>query len=171
MLERPHVVQAVAQFDDDDPRVFGNGQQQLAVVLNLLFGRGVEGQAGDLGQAIDDARHLGTKLPGNVLRADSGILHHIVQQRSSDGGAVQELLGQYQRDGNGVGDKVLTRHSLLTAVRGRAEAEGAVDQLQIEPVGVPFEHRPQVRREIRQRTSHSSPAVAKLTNRSPAIMT
>ena len=44
MLQRPHVVQPVAQLDDDDPGILGDAQQQLAVVLDLLFGRGAEGE-------------------------------------------------------------------------------------------------------------------------------
>ena len=39
VLERAHVVQPVAQLDDDDARVLRDRQQQLPVVLDLLLGR------------------------------------------------------------------------------------------------------------------------------------
>ena len=53
-------------------------------------------------------------------------------------------LGQDEGDGDRVGDEVLTRHSLLPAVGGRAVAERPVDQLEIEPVGMALEHRPEL---------------------------
>ena len=173
VLQRPHVVEPVAQLDDDDAGVLGDRQQELAVVLDLLLGRGAEGEAGDLGEAVHDAGDLGAELPGDVLHPHVGVLDHVVQQRGRDGGAVQQLLGQDQRDGDGVGDEVFARHPLLAPVRGRAEAERPVDQLEVEPVGVPLEHGPEVGqpRSGQGCSGHSSPAAAKLTNRSPAMMT
>ena len=84
---------------------------------------------------------------------------------------VQELLRQDEGDRDAVGDEVLARHPLLTPVRGRAEAEGAVDQIQVQPIGVPLQHRPEVGRQVGQGRGHSNPAVAKLTNWSPAMIT
>jgi hypothetical protein len=49
VLQGAHVVQPVAELDDDDPCVLGDRQQELPVVLDLLLSRGVERQAGDLG--------------------------------------------------------------------------------------------------------------------------
>ena len=111
------------------------------------------------------------ELPGDVLGADVGILHHVVQQRRGDGGAVEQLLGQNERDGDAVGDEILARHPLLAPMRGRAEAERPLDQIEIEAIGVPLEHRPEVGGEVGQGSGHSSPAVAKLTKRSPAMIT
>ena len=69
LLQGPHVVQPVGQLDDDDPGILGDRQQQLAVVLDLLLGRGAEGQVADLGQPVDDARDFRPELPGDVLGA------------------------------------------------------------------------------------------------------
>ncbi len=178
MLQGPHVVQPVAQLDDDDPGVFGDGQQQLAVVLHLLFRGGVEGQAGDLGETVHDARDLGAEFAGNVLGADIGVFDHIVQQRGGDGGTVQQLLRQNEGDGNSVGHEVFARHALLPAVSGRAEAERPIHQLQVEPVGMALQHRAKLRCQLGccsgnrcLRSCHNSPAVAKLTYRSPAMIT
>ena len=41
------------------------------------------------------------------------------------------------------------RHALLAPVRGRAEAERPIDQLEIEPIGVPLQHGPEVGGEVR----------------------
>jgi hypothetical protein len=70
-----------------------------------------------------------------------------VQQRGRDGSAVEQLLGQDQRDGDGMGDEIFARHALLAAVGGRAEAERPVHQLQVQAVGVTLEHGPQLGRE------------------------
>ena len=87
VLQRPHVVQPVAQLDDDDARVLGDREQQLPVVLDLLLGRAPEGEARDLGEPVHDARDLAAELAGDVLGADVRILHHVVEQRGGDGGA------------------------------------------------------------------------------------
>jgi hypothetical protein len=47
-------------------------------------------------------------------------------------------------------------------VGGRAEAEGPLDQVEIEPVGVTLEHRPQIGRDIRQGSGHTSSWVARV---------
>ena len=75
-------------------------------------------------------------------------------------------------DRDAVGDEVLAGHPLLTPVRGRAEAERPVDQLEVEPVGVALQHGAQVGgARSGSGSGHSSPAVAKLRKRSPAMMT
>jgi hypothetical protein len=43
VLERPHVVQAVRELDQDHADVLGHGEDHLAEVLGLLFLRGLEG--------------------------------------------------------------------------------------------------------------------------------
>ena len=69
-----------------------------------------------------------------------------------------------ERDRDAVGDEVLARHPLLAPVRGRAEAERPLDQLEVEPVGVPLQHRPEIGGEVEQRfRSQQSCASAKLT--------
>jgi hypothetical protein len=94
-----------------------------------------------------------------------------VQQRGRDGGGVEELLGQDERDRDAVGDEILARHPLLPPVRGRAEAQGPIDEIEVQAIRVPLEDGAQVGGEVGQGTGHSSPAVAKLTKRSPAMMT
>ena len=140
VLQRAHVVQPVAELDDDDPRVLGDREQQLPVVLHLLLGGAPEGEAGDLGEAVHDPGDLGAELAGDVLGADVGVLDHVVQQRGGDGGAVEQLLRQDQGHRDAVGDEVLARHPLLAPVGGRAEAEGPIDEIEVQPIGVPFQH-------------------------------
>ena len=86
-----------------------------------------------------------------------------MQERRRDGGAVEQLLRENERDRDGVGHEVFARHPLLSPVRGRAEAERPLDQIEIEPVGVPLEHGAQIRGQVGQRSGHNNPALAKLT--------
>ena len=49
IIERPHVVQAIGELDDDHPRVFGDRQKQFAIALDLpLLRRAARGKLGDL---------------------------------------------------------------------------------------------------------------------------
>jgi hypothetical protein len=104
----------------------------------------VERQAGNLGEPINDAGYLGPELAGNVLGPHIGIFHHIVEQRGHNCGGIQQLLGQDHCHGDGMGHEVLARHPLLPPMRRSAEAEGPIDELEIEPVGVALEHRPEI---------------------------
>jgi hypothetical protein len=111
---------------------------------SLFLGGRPEGKARDLGEPVHDAGHFGAELAGNVLGPHVRVLHHVVQQRRGDGGAVEELLGEDEGHGDAMGYEVLARHPLLPPVRGRAVAKRAVDQLEVEPVGVTLQHRPEL---------------------------
>ena len=171
VLQRPHVVQPIRQLDDDDPRVLGDRQEQLAVVLDLFFGGGAEGEVGDLGEPVDQAGHFGAELLGHVFPAHVGVFHDVVQQRRHDRGGIEKLTDQDGGHGNAVRDKLLPAHPLLAPVGARAVAERAVDQLEIEPVGVTLQRGPKIGGKVQQRFVHSSPRVAKLVKRSPATIT
>ena len=157
-IERPHVVEPVGQLDDDDPRILGDRQQQLAVVLDLLLRRGAEGEAGDLGEAVHQPRHFGTEFPGDVLGTDVRVFDHVVQQGRADRGGVEELFHQSLGDGDRMLNEVLARHPLLTPMRRRTEAQRPIDLLQIEPVGVPLQQGTEVGGNVGQGTGHRSPA-------------
>ena len=49
VLQGAHVVEAIGELYDDDPRILRDGEQQLPVVLNLFFRAGPKVEAGDLG--------------------------------------------------------------------------------------------------------------------------
>jgi hypothetical protein len=85
-----------------------------------------------------------------------------VQEGRHDGRGVGQLLDQGRGDGDAVGDEVLARLALLAPVGGRAEAQRTVDQLEIEPVGVAREQRPEFGRDVRKGAGQSNPAAAKL---------
>src|SRR5258705_11991667 len=69
-------------------------------------------------------------------------------------------------------DEGLARPALLTLVRRRADAEGPVDQFQVQSVRVPLQAGPEGVHAIGRRDGrHSIPSLAKLTHRSPARIT
>ena len=159
VLERAHVVKPIAELDDDDPRVLGDRQQQLPVVLDLLLGARPKGQTRDLGEPIDNAGDLGAELLRDVFGANGGVFHDVVQERRGNGGAVEELLGENERHRDGVRDEVLARHPLLAPMSRRTEAERPLDQVEVEAVGVPLQHGTQVRRKLGQGARHRAPVV------------
>ncbi len=163
VLERAHVVEPVGELDDDDSRVFRDREEQFPVVLDLLLRARPEGEARDLGESVYDAGDLAAELLGDVLRAHIGIFDDIVQERRRDGGAVEQLFRENEGDRDGVRHEVFARHSLLSPMRGRAEAKRPLDQIEIEAVGVPLEDGAQIRGQVGQRAGHSNPALAKLT--------
>src|SRR5204863_6601382 len=58
-IQRAHVVQPVRELDDDDARVLRDGQEQLAIALDLpLLLRSTARQLGDLREAVDDGGDL-----------------------------------------------------------------------------------------------------------------
>ena len=108
----------------------------------------------DLGEPVHDAGDLGPELARDVLRADVGVLDHVVQQCRGDRGGIQQLLRQDQGDRDAVGDEILARHPLLPPVGGRAEAEGAIDEIDVQPVGVPLQHDHEVGGELGEDRGH-----------------
>ena len=91
--EGPHVVEAVGQFDHQDPEVLGHGHQHLAHRRRLLSLLGVEAEPVQLGDAVHDAGHIGTEAARQLLQSDTGVLHRVVQKGGRDRHFVQAQLG------------------------------------------------------------------------------
>ena len=82
-LDRAHVVQAVGELDQDDPDVRRHRDHHLAVVLGLRLVAGLEGQPGELGDAVDEARDLLAERLLDLLERRRGVLDRVVQQRGA----------------------------------------------------------------------------------------
>ena len=65
VLDRPHVVEAVGELDQDDAHVLGHRDDHLAVVLGLRLLAAREADARQLGDALDEVRDLRAELGAN----------------------------------------------------------------------------------------------------------
>ena len=164
-VERPHVVQAVGELDDDHARVTRDRQQQLAISLGLSLFLRRERQIADLRQTIDDLRDLRSEFAFDIRHRDGGVLDHVVNQAGGDRDGVELEIGEDARDLHAVHDVVLARTTLLTGMRARAVAIRALQQLAIETRRQWTARTPSRKDFIRQlhRTVDSHPASAKLT--------
>ena len=84
-----HVVQPVAQLDEDDPHVLGHGHEHLAQIFHLLLFLGGVLHPGQLGHPVHQVGHRVPKLLGDVLVGGGGVLHHVMEQGRHHGVQVQ----------------------------------------------------------------------------------
>jgi hypothetical protein len=82
--DRPHVVQAVGELDEDDPDVRGHRHDHLAVVLGLRLVARLERDAGELRDAVDEAGDLLAELGADLVERRRRVLDGVVQQRGDE---------------------------------------------------------------------------------------
>ena len=87
--ERAHVVEAVGQLDQDHPDVGGHRHHHLAVVLGLALVAALEGDPGQLGDAVDELGDLLAELGADLVEAGAGVLDRVVEQRGAEGLGVE----------------------------------------------------------------------------------
>ena len=91
-LDGAHVVDAIGELDEDHPEVARHRQQHLAEVLGLRGLAAVEVQAGELGDSLDQSRHLAAEVLLDLLQGDGRVLDHVVEQgRAGDRGVEAAL--------------------------------------------------------------------------------
>ena len=78
-FERPHIVQAIGQLDQEDPNILRHRQHELAKILGLLGPVGLQFQPRQLGDAIDKESDLLAKQARHVFKRRHGIFHGIVE--------------------------------------------------------------------------------------------
>ena len=146
--DRAHVVEAVGQLDQDHPDVGGHRHHHLAVVLGLAFVAALEGDAGELGDAVDELGDLVPEVLAHLLQAGARVLDGVVEERRAEGGGVEPHAGADAGDTERMGDEVLSRLALLAGVALAGEGEGALDLLAIDRLGdvglVLLDHREQI---------------------------
>ncbi len=94
-----------------------------------------------------------------------------MQQRCGDRNGIEVLPHEDLRHLNRMGDEIIARQALLTTVSRRAELEGALHQVEVEPILVLGQGLSEFSVHRLERAGHSSPASAKLKYRSPATIT
>ncbi len=157
IAERVHVVQAVAELDEDDPDVGGHRDDHLAVVLGLLLLSGGEVHLGELGDAVDEHGDLAAKLLLDPAERRACVLDDVVEERRGDGDGVELELRGVQGRADRVVDVRLPALSALPAVQERRRHEGPGDELVVDVCVVALdgreevvEQRPVLGRDLRQ---------------------
>ena len=84
VLDRPQVVEAVGELDQDHAQVLGHRHDQLAVVLGLGVLAALELDAGQLRDALDEGRDLVAELGAHSSIVGAGVLDDVVEQRSGE---------------------------------------------------------------------------------------
>ena len=99
-----HVVEPVADLDENHPDVLGHCHEHFAQVLHLLFLFGGILHPGQLGDALHQIGHREPEELGNFLVGGAGILNAVVEQGGDDGVGVQLQFGHNLRHRQRVGD-------------------------------------------------------------------
>ena len=128
VVERAHVVQAVRQFDHQHTDVLGDGQDEAAQVLGLTRVIAVHLQAGELGDAFNQLRHLLAEAFGDVGAGGDRVLDHVMEHGGDNGGGVEPVVGQDARHLDRVGEVGIARGPELTAVHPHGINVGTVKQ-------------------------------------------
>ena len=126
-VDRAHVVQAVGELDQDDPHVGGHRDHHLAVVLCLRLVVGLEGDARQLGHAVDHARDLLAEALAHLLDRRRGVLDGVVQQRRAQRLGVQAHTRADAGHADRVHDEVLAGLAPLGCVVLAGEHERVLD--------------------------------------------
>src|SRR5687768_16937894 len=155
-------MQAVGELDQDHPRILGDREQKLPVVLDLpVLGR-IERQVPDFRQAVDDFGDLLSELSLDLIDGNAGVLDDVVNETTSDGDRIELEIDQNLGDLDTMGDVLVAGEAFLTLVRPLAEVIGAREQVTIEPFGQALVD-PRWKRFFPDRACrHNSPASAKL---------
>ena len=117
-VKRAHIVQAVAELDEDDPHVLRHGKQHLAQVFDVRLFLVLNPQGDDLRQPVNQhsdvcAEFLLDLVQVGLVRA---VLHRVVQERGADGIGVQFQTRHNLCHGNRVGDIRFSARAHLPAV-------------------------------------------------------
>ena len=131
IAERPHVVQAVGQLDDDDADIVHHREQHLAIAFRLAILGGEEIDLAQFGDAIDAARDFIAKVLLDVGAGDGGVFDDVVQQSGLDADDVHPHAGEDPRHGERMAHVGLARRSLLSGMILRRELVGLLDGRQI----------------------------------------
>ena len=115
-----------ASLIEDDADVRGHRDDHLAVVLGLALVAALEGDAGELGHAVDERRDLLAELGAHLVERRAGVLHRVVQQRRAQRLGVEPHAGADLGHADRVDDEVLAGAPALVRVVLAGEHERAL---------------------------------------------
>ena len=148
-VDRAHVVQAVGELDQDDADVRRHRDHHLAVVLGLRLVARLEGQAGELRDAVDKARDLLAEGLLDLLQRRGRVLDGVVEQRGAQRLGVEPHPRADLGDPDRVDDEVLAGLPPLVGVVLAGVHERLLDPVAVDRhgglFGVLLDDREQVR--------------------------
>ena len=127
MLQRPHIVQAVSQFNDHHTDILAHCQQKLTVRFGHLFFVGLVMNLRDLGVAIHDHGNRRAKKLANIIQSGSGIFNDIMHVARAYRFWIHVQIGQDAGNLNRMDDIGLARLAMLVSVRNRSKMVGALN--------------------------------------------
>ena len=83
-MQRPHIVQPVGQLDQKHADIIGNRQQEFAQIFGSAFILGLGLNFRQLGYAVNQPRHFGTKAVLDIFDGCERVFHRVMQQRGDD---------------------------------------------------------------------------------------
>ena len=83
VFKRPHIVQAVRQFDQDNTDVLRHSHEHLAMIFSQLLLVRLVLNFTELGNSIDNHAHIRTKLSFQIIQGRICIFHHVMQETTS----------------------------------------------------------------------------------------
>ena len=150
-LDRAHVVQAIGELDQDDPDVLGHRDHHLAVVLGLAVVAALEGDPGELRDAVDERGDLVAELLAHLVERGARVLDGVVQQGGAERGGVEAHARADLGHADRVDDEVLAAGAPLVGVALAGEHERLLDEPAVDLldrlVGVLLDHGEEVAEE------------------------
>ena len=131
VAERPHVVQAVGQLDEDDADVIDHRQQHLAEVLGLPLLARREADGADLRHAFDDVGDFRAEELLDALDGRQRVFDDVVEQAGGDGHDVELHVGEEVGNRQGMDQIRLSRVADLSPVLEGREDVGPPEQLDV----------------------------------------
>ena len=130
-LERPHIVDAIAELHEEHADVAGHRDDHFAEVLRLAVLFGGEVDLRQLGDAIDERGDLSTELLLDVVERDERVLDDVVEEPRADAGRVEAEIGDDARDVRRVDEIGVSRFARLAGVHPVAEIVRALDEIDV----------------------------------------
>ncbi len=147
-LDRAHVVQPVGELDQDDPDVRGHRDHHLAVVLCLRLVARLEGQLGQLRDAVDETGDLLAESLIDVGDRGMCVLNGVVQQRRAQRLGVQAHAGADLGDADRVDDELLAGAASLIGMVAAGVDERVAHAVAVDGnrglVGMFLDHRKEI---------------------------
>ena len=116
IVQRPHVVEPVRELHQQDADIVGHRQDQLAEILRLLGLVGLQFEARELGDAVDEPRDLRSEPLLDILERCERVLDRVVQQPGHDRRAVELHPRQDAGDLDRMGKVGIARGAQLRAM-------------------------------------------------------